>query len=276
MELTKSLTPKIKWLIYASSLVVGAAIVIIGYRSASLSFIFHSYLALGLAVGLLAPSIILHLEERRKKLIDNAWPLLLENLAGSQEAGMTLLQALEDASHRKYGPITVELKKLTAQLTWGMEFEKAFIDFSKRIGTEFSTRISILIFEAVRLGGDLKASFNSTAEFVREMIKLRDERESQLRSYLMVIYVSFFVFVAVIVLLYQSFFVPMSKTPTSFLRLTMSLEGYKSLLFDLSIVEAIFGGLVAGKLSEGSMMNGLKHSVILLAVVTLIFTFFLS
>jgi len=33
----------------------------------------------------------------------------------------------------------------------------------------------------------------------------------------------------------------------------------------MSIIQAFFGGLVAGKMGEGTMNAGLKHSVILMA-----------
>lgn len=88
----------------------------------------------------------------------------------------------------------------------------------------------------------------------------------------MIVYISCIVFLVIIVILYQSFFLPIATQKTRFLRLPMSLEGYKSLLFDLSIVEAVFGGLVAGKLSQGIVLNGLKHSVILNVLAILIFT----
>jgi flagellar protein FlaJ len=264
---------KLKRHLYAISVVAGVLIVAAGYLSFSLTYFFHSCVGLAIAVSLSAPSVLIHLENRRKRLIDSALPRLLDDIAESQDAGMTLLQALEESSRRRYGPITEELKKLTAELSWGVEFGQSFRAFAERIGTELSMRTTTLILEAVRLGGNLKTTFGSTAKFVREIIKLREERESELRPYVIIIYVSISVFLIIMVILYQSFFVPMEKGATGFLALPMSLEGYKSLVFDLSLVEAVFGGLIAGKLSEGLILDGLKHSVLLLLVVTFVFTF---
>jgi flagellar protein FlaJ len=261
-----------KLIVYASSIAAGLLIVLAGYLFYSLTYLFHSYVGFAIAVSLSAPSVLIHFENRRKRLIDNALPRLLDDLAESQDAGMTLLQALEESSRRRYGPITEELKKLTAELSWGVEFGQAFKAFAERIGTELSIRTTTLILEAVRVGGDLKATFGSTAKFVREIIKLREERESQLRAHMIVIYISILIFLVIIVILYESFFVPMEMGTTRFLALPMSLEEYKSLLFDLSLVEAVFGGLIAGKLSQGLVSNGLKHSVLLSLVVTFVFT----
>jgi flagellar protein FlaJ len=228
----------------------------------------------GLAVALFAPALIVHFEIKRQKLIDEALPQLLEDIDESHQAGMTLLQAIEESSKRNYGPITEELKKLSAQLSWGVEFEQAFKLFAKRISTSLSIRVTTLLIETVRLGGDLKRSFGSLAKFVRQMVRLRNERDTQLRYYLMIIYASTLIFVLLVVVLYNSFFVPMAAQSTQFNPIMISLEESKTLLFDLAIVEAFFGGLTAGKLSQGMVMSGLKHSVILIVLVSLILAIF--
>jgi flagellar protein FlaJ len=90
----------------------------------------------------------------------------------------------------------------------------------------------------------------------------------------MIIYASTLIFVLLVVVLYNSFFVPMAAQSTQFNPIMISLEESKTLLFDLAIVEAFFGGLTAGKLSQGMVMSGLKHSVILIVLVSLILAIF--
>jgi hypothetical protein len=55
------------------------------------------------------------------------------------------------------------------------------------------------------------------------------------------------------------------------MKLPMSIEGYKVILFDLVVIEAFFGGITAGKLSGGRIFSGFKHSVSLMAIVLVIF-----
>lgn len=243
-------------------------------RSILVDYFFHTYVALAILIGAAVPVLFLNMESRRKKMIDQSLPRLLEDLAEGQQAGMTLLQALQESSKRDYGPISEELKRLVAQLTWGFTFEESFKSFARRIGTDMTSRVTVLLLEAVRLGGDLKTTFRSTAAFVSKMIDLRNDREAQLRAYLSVIYISTMVFLLVLVILYQSLFVQMAEAKTSFLRLTLSLEAYKGYLFDLAVFEAMMGGFAAGKLSEGVTLYGLKHSLMMLVVVLVVFTFF--
>ena len=42
---------------------------------------------------------------------------------------------------------------------------------------------------------------------------------------------------------------------------------YVSIFFLLSMIQAIFSGIVAGQIAEGSVKAGIKHSVILTAIV---------
>jgi hypothetical protein len=67
----------------------------------------------------------------------------------------------------------------------------------------------------------------------------------------------------------------MANSQTQFFNLSISPGDYKALLLDLSIAEGFFGGLVAGKLSEGVTLSGLKHSVILMIIVTILFVTFI-
>jgi flagellar protein FlaJ len=52
-------------------------------------------------------------------------------------------------------------------------------------------------------------------------------------------------------------------------------EDAKRIFFHMSIIQAFFGGLVSGKMGEGTMSAGLKHSVILLACGYIAFKFIL-
>lgn len=262
------LTPRVKRLGLFASAAAAAIIILIDVitqvqiqaNTVTITYSFHTYIALAIIVGLTFPAITLHLEARRKKLIDQALPRVLEDLAEGQEAGMTLLQALQESAKRDYGPISAELKTLVAQLTWGITFEDAFMRFERRIGTDLASRVTVLLLEAVRLGGNLKTAFRSTATFVQKMVDLRNDREAQLRPYLMVIFIGVMVFMVIIIIIYRYIFVQISATQasffsasqTGFFTLSLSLDTYKGYFLDLSVIEALVGGLAIGELSEGS------------------------
>jgi flagellar protein FlaJ len=54
----------------------------------------------------------------------------------------------------------------------------------------------------------------------------------------------------------------------------VDLELLKTVLFHATVVQALIGGLVAGKMSEGKLGAGLKHVMLLLLITFLAFLFF--
>lgn len=257
------------------SLVAGFLVALWGYIQFFPTNTFHTVLSVATIVSCTGPAILFQLNYRRKSMIDENLPRLLEDMAESQETGMTLIQSIEESSRRKYGPLTAELERLIVKLSWGIKFEDAFQDFAHRAQTEMTQKVVTLILQAIHLGGDLKKVFGSTAAFARKMIDIRKERSSQLRQYVFTIYTIMIIFLVIIVVLYQSFFVPFSSGGERFLVLKISPESFKGVIVDLATIEAIVGGIIAGKLGEGTVRLGLKHSVIMLLISLLVVVFLL-
>ena len=236
-------------------------------------FSFHVFVVIGLIVGLIAPSAILLFQERRRSEIDSYLPRVLEDISEGQHAGMTLIEAIGEASRRDYGWISKELKTLVAQMTWGVPIEEAFENFSRRVGTDIAKKTTALLLAAIRLGGDLRVVFNSTARFVHKMLEVREDRNEQMKPYLSLVYVTLVVFLVTMMMLYNSlssFF----EMQSPILKVGITKNELKILLFDLSVMEALFGGIIASKLSQGSVRPGLKHSILMLVINTAAFLSF--
>jgi pilus assembly protein TadC len=201
-------------------------------------------------------------------------PRFLDDISEGLQSGMTLIESIEESSKRDYGFITKELRILVGQMSWGVSLEEAFENFSNRIGTDMAKKTTVLILSAIHLGGDMKSVFLSTSAFLRKMLDAKADRNDQLRPYLSIVYVTLIVFLAMMVMLYSSISGLFSiKSPI--MKVQMTKEQLRILLFDLSIMEGLFGGLIAAKLSEGTIYPGLKHSIIMLVMNTLAFLAFM-
>ena len=100
-------------------------------------------------------------------------------------------------------------------------------------------------------------------KFLQTTLMLDKERRTQTRPYIAVIYVAFGVFLFTIILLFKSFFVSLDELPT--LGATViAPEEMKRMFFHMTEIQAFFGGLVAGKMSEGTISAGLKHCLALM------------
>jgi flagellar protein FlaJ len=150
-------------------------------------------------------------------------------------------------------------------MSWGVSFEDALQSLSKRVDTVLMRQAVPLILEAHWSGGRVEKVFEPLEEFVQTTLTFDSERKAQTRPYLAIIYVAFFVFLFTIIMLFKSFFVDIVDFELTQFEL-MSTSEARSIFFHMSTIQAFFGGLVAGKMGEGTVGGGLKHSVILLII----------
>src|SRR4030065_561129 len=144
---------KTKKIVVAVSVVVAVSIIVVGYFMVGFStrlddFVFFGFLAIVSPVAILN-----YVDYRWRKGVDEHLPDLFRSIVQAEETGMTLPKALEEAAKRDYGPLTSELKKMTAQISWGSNFEDALLAFGKRVGTVLTQRTGPTIIEARRSGG---------------------------------------------------------------------------------------------------------------------------
>ena len=261
-----------KKLVWFGSIMAGAAIIAIAFALGYQGKTLDELILLAVMVAAFPPSIANYMDYRWKKSIDERLPILFRTIVQAQRTGMTLPQAIEEASKRDYGPLTKELKKINAQMSWGMPLEEALQLFAKRVNTPLVQRTVPLIIEASRSGGKVEKVFDPLGKFVNSILIMEKERKAQTRPYIAIIYVAFYVFLFTIVLLFKTFFVNIEGSPILGSAI-MSTEETERLFFHMAAFQAFFGGLIAGKMSEGSLNAGLKHSFVMLASMYLVFMF---
>ncbi len=261
---------KIGWTV---SIALGVFIVVTACLTLQGSLLFDEYLLLAVVVTVFPPAVLNYADYRWKRSIDKHLPDLFRSIVQAQKTGMTLPQALEEASKRRYGPLTKELKKMVAQMSWGVPFEKALQSLAERVDTTLIRRTIPLILEASRSGGRVEKVFDPMERFVQTTLTFDEERKTQTRPYVAITYVAFFVFLFTIVMLFKSFFVRMPEISTTQFAAMMTRGEARRTFFHMTAIQAFFGGLMAGKMGEGTVGAGLKHSVILLTCGYLVLKF---
>jgi flagellar protein FlaJ len=251
---------KIAWITSAS---LAVTIILLGTLFFLGNPIFDELAFFAIIIAVFPPAILTYLDFRWRRAIDEHLPDLFRSIVQAQETGMTLPQALEEAAKRDYGPLTVELRKMTAQISWGMSFEEALLALGKRVNTILVQRTVPMIIEASRSGGRVERVFDPMGKFLQTTLLLDKERRTQTRPYIAIVYVAFFVFVFTIVLLFKSFFVSIEQLPSLGTAL-MAPDDIKRMFFHMTEIQAFFGGLVAGKMGEGTINAGLKHCLIMM------------
>ena len=223
-------------------------------------------------------------EVMRKNSIDKNLPIFLLALRSSIVSGHSILQGLTEVANRKMGGLTPELRNLRANLSWGMPLEEAFENFVQRVGTRTSRRVMVLLNLAIEAGGNVVDTIDVIQKHVSEMQNLENERKGNMRPYIVTIYISFAVFLAIAAILVFQFFGEIERIQTTLTSngnsqvpglfgglADVNIKHLKELMLHMSIVEGIFGGLIAGKIGEGSYVAGIKHVVILIVISIAVF-----
>jgi len=263
-----------KKIVIAVSVVVAVAIVLFGYFTVDVTVALDDFVFFALLAVISPIALMNYVDYRWRKAVDEHLPDLFRSIVQAQEIGMTLPKALEEAAKRDYGPLTPELKKMTVQISWGASFEDALLAFGRRVGTVLTQRTVPMIIEASRSGGRVEKVFDPMGKFVQTTILLEKERKTQTRPYIAIIYVALFVFLFTIVMLFKTFFTNVEGTALLSIP-TSSPADLKRIFLHLTLVQGFFSGLVAGKMGEGAISAGLKHSLIMMLLGYVALKFFM-
>ena len=237
---------KIAWVVSVS---VGVIVIVTGFWAFWQKPLFDDYVLFGIMLMTFPPAVLDYTDYRLKHSVDEHLPDLFRTVVQAKQTGMTLPRAIEEASKRRYGALTKELKKMVAQMSWGLSFEEALNAMGKRVDTFLIKRTVPLIVEASRAGGRVEKVFEPLGKFVQSTLMLDKERKAQTRPYIAITYIAFFVFLLTIVLLFRTFFIQTNEVSAIGVS-SLSFEETKQILFHMSIAQALFSGLIAGKMGE--------------------------
>lgn len=239
--------------------------------------LFTSVIIVSLIMFVLPITLIRYYEMVKVKGLEENFPQFIRDLVESLRSGMTLPKAVESISRNDYGNLSQLVKRLNVQLNWGIPFNQAFLKFSRGTKSKLIGRMTLTIIESHRFGGNLTDVFEAISSTSLEIERLREERKLYINSQLMTGYVIFFVFLIVIIGL-QKFLIP---TLSDISEQTLSEDQiesqdlaaeYTSIFRNLIILQGLFAGLVIGKMSEGQVVGGIKHSLFLIIVGVFIFS----
>lgn len=218
-------------------------------------------------LALLLPYIFKKLKEYlEEEEMENNFPIFLRDLAQYLEIGQPLPVALRSIKENNYGKrLNYEIRKMLSEMEFGLTFIEAFERVAKRTKSEKIKKTIYSIIEAERYGGDIKGLLENLSRSLEELIEIKKERISKLKNFMLIYYGIFISLLASIVLsiyLIKRFF--------SEFAIPDILEQFKTVAYILVFLNAIFTGLVIGKVSTGKVISGVTHSIILVVISSLV------
>lgn len=246
-----------------ASVTLGAMIVAINFTffvKYSRLFTMINFFAAVIAVGI--PLLSKYLELRKRKEIERYFPLFLRDVADAIDTGMTLPQAIRSVEKNDYGFLSKYVKEMSAKLDWGISFERILEEFGEKVASPTIKRSTKAIIETHRSGGEITTVLTAVAETQGIVEKIKRERASSIYAQMINGYVIFFVFLGIMIGL-SRFLIPAFKWEG--FQASMA-STYNEIFRNLVIIQGVFAGLAIGKMAEGSVVAGFKHSMVLVTI----------
>jgi len=221
--------------------------------------------------------------QREIKQIERRLPDFLRDVAEAGRFGMTLAEAIVVSSGGRYGKLTPEIKKMAAQITWGVPAAEALRLLAERVRTPMVQRVVAIVVKSSDAGGDVADVLTMVSHDTKENQLTLDERRIAMSTYIAVIYISFLVFLVTIWILNVTFLPKMLEASGALTSTGNVVESplaadlpnvvysIRIAFFIACIVHALGDGILAGVLDTGKIPNGLRHSCIMLVIALLAF-----
>lgn len=299
MSKIKKLTKEVKYL--TISVAISAVLISIGILSRDPGVLGNVWILSTFIVA--TPQLLFRYTKYRElKEMEQRFPTFLRDLTESISSGMPFHKSIQSASKTDYGKLSKEIKKMSNQISWGMTVDKVLNQFRDRVkrSKRLYTTIGILR-ESYLSGGNIISILESIADDVTMLEESDKERRSILNQYVILMYAVCIIFIVIAVAINRLLLPIFSSTPGAGLaggplsltspcdectdvncnicslfegtaQYVFSIEPktigayYTSLFFFMSLIVAIFSGLVAGQIAENSVTAGIKHSLILVAI----------
>jgi len=272
-------------IIPAATLYIVFAFLQIPHYTNSETFIsvIDDHIVIALLIVLIPYSVFYEIWARKVLGIQELIPDFLERMAGINQVGLTIAQAISIMINTNLGLISYEIRRIKRDMDWGANFTEALVRFEERVRAPSIARTVTLITKASEMSGHIGEVLSIASIDAKMTEILKKERLAEMFIYTAIVYLSFFVFLFVVGVLTTQFLPVLANISTQGLPATGALSGIGSipiatfgrLLYHACLVQALFSGLIAGQMGESSLAAGVKHACVLLVISLVAFNFIL-
>ena len=234
--------------------------------------LFFFVLGIGIMTGVL-PFVVSSIKETRDT--NEKEEMFLEfarNLVESVSTGTPISKSIINLKKKSYGVLSKHVEKLANQISIGIPLSSALQIFSKDVANKTVSRALTLIGQAEKAGGDIGKILQAVAGAVTMSDRLKKERKTAISTLVVQGYIIFFVFMIILLVMQFQIF-PLLSGIADIGDIGIGTGGggepidskdlADSFLY-LMMMQGFFTGLVIGKLAEGHIKYGIKHSFALI------------
>ncbi|HDS64152.1 MAG TPA: hypothetical protein ENN52_08590 [Methanofollis liminatans] len=211
-------------------------------------------------------AIDITLQKRRLKKKEEIYTEFLFKLSEMMRGGLDPIKSVKELAKSDIGVLTPHIRMASNEMLYGRSFEEAMRRMSASIGSDLIRRYTELVIQSSYSGGSVADLILKSSEDMRSIINLEREKEGALSQFTLIFYFAQGIIVFISYTLNSSLlpFLTGGATGDLFGENEIQNIDFPNGFFHLIMINALFGGLVIGKISEGDVRYGLKHVVILM------------
>jgi archaeal flagellar protein FlaJ len=257
-------------------IIVAVLMVVISYFFLGLDSVFYFIVVISFIVAAFPFVIGVMSAQGRQKEKEEKFLEFTRDLVENVKSGTPVAKGILNLERRDYGTLSPHVKKVANQISIGITLNDALTTFAKETKSRVITRAVALISEAERAGGNIGTILESVSGSVNQIEDLKKERKAAVSNLVVQGYIIFMVFIIIMIVL-EFKVLPLTAGLGEVDSLSIQIkainpEEFSAPMLAMLIVQSFFAGLVIGKIAEGSIMTGIKHSFILLALTLFIKT----
>jgi flagellar protein FlaJ len=253
--------------------VIFACIVTLLYFNGTLAqlipaYTFEAFISLLVIMFLLPIAFAYEARSHYLKKFESQLPAFLREISDMKDMGMTLQSAIHIIANSKIGVLTTEVKVTSTEIKMGTSVSLALYRLEERIGLVSVKRAISLVIKASEVTDHLHEILAIAIGDLEHFLKMKNERFGVSFVYVAIIYLSLGIFLYSAYQLNVTFIESFSE-----FNLNFNVSSNVSEMFHISIILALFSGLMAGQLSANNILAGLKHSIIFLLATGVLFIY---
>jgi archaeal flagellar protein FlaJ len=225
----------------------------------------YAHMGLALLVISVPPAIFASRYSRERRDIERMLPEFISDVSEGRKIGLPPEASIERLVDRNYGTLTTYVAKMGSQLSWGVPLTKVIGSFSKDVKSWMAKAVGTLMLQVVEVGGGTLKGFAEMADFTRNVSRTEAEGRSILRHYVLIAYIGALMLVATTFMM----ILLLSQQAALGVHTTAVHAASPAVIDDLltaGMFESWVIGMFAGKMGEGSISEGFRHGVILVAL----------
>jgi flagellar protein FlaJ len=196
---------------------------------------------------------------------EDAVPNFIREVAETQKIGLSPEKSIIQATKRKdYGQFSEFLELVRSQIEWGIPLRKTFENIRQKIRSWFVVVNFAMMIETIEIGGDPTQALEILSEYSEKEREVQINKRALLRPYVILAFIWSILIAVTTTIVALTTYLMSTIVSSSLSPVTAMAMQDQMKVFSIGIIlQCWISGFFIGKISEGNLAAGFKHSAML-------------